>query len=218
MLRRDLILLVTGFLLTTVVGGILGTFLQRRAWDHQFVVQGREREQERAEKVFEELSGLLDKRRYRMLRLYWYLKDADQKQGPTKEGEQRHRQYIDVLYQWNDGLNRRLALIKTHFSLEMHAELCQIYKKYKNVGELLDQAWTQHRAGNRYDVSTIGSSLDDLTHTNHNYALRALSRLMDGRKESDNRLMTRLRRMSHLSIGRARLGSVQDQDRPQGRP
>jgi hypothetical protein len=135
MLRRDLILLVTGFLLTTVVGGIIGSFLQRRSWDHEFNVQRREREQARAETVFEELSGLLDKRRYRMLRLYWYLKDADQGQGAAKENEQRHKQYVDILYQWNDALNRRLALIESHFSREMREGLDHIYKEYKDVGE-----------------------------------------------------------------------------------
>jgi hypothetical protein len=62
----QLLLLVVGFLLTTVVGGLLGYFFQKRAWDHQHDVTAESSHREAAFAVFEELSTLMDKRLYRM--------------------------------------------------------------------------------------------------------------------------------------------------------
>ena len=65
----ELLPIVVGFVLTTVLGCVLGTYLQRRTWDHQNNAHLREDELRRADAVCQSLSGLLDKRRYRMLRL-----------------------------------------------------------------------------------------------------------------------------------------------------
>ena len=62
--------LVVGFLLTTVLGGLLGTYLQERGWRHQNDARLQEAELRLAEAVCEAVSGLLDKRRYRMQRLF----------------------------------------------------------------------------------------------------------------------------------------------------
>jgi hypothetical protein len=65
----ELLPIVVGFVLTTVLGGVIGTYLQRRSWDHQNEARLREDELRRADAVCQSVSGLLDKRRYRMLRL-----------------------------------------------------------------------------------------------------------------------------------------------------
>ncbi|HEV2825170.1 MAG TPA: hypothetical protein VG035_08190, partial [Actinomycetota bacterium] len=75
---KQLTPLLVGFLLTTVAGGLLGYFFQRRSWSHQYEVQFRAQERERATKAFEEISRLLDKRLYRLRQLYWGLS------GPTE--------------------------------------------------------------------------------------------------------------------------------------
>jgi hypothetical protein len=54
---------VVGFLLTTVLGGLLGTYLQERSWSHQNEARLQEAELRRAEAVCQPVSGLLDKRR-----------------------------------------------------------------------------------------------------------------------------------------------------------
>jgi len=41
---ETLVPLVVGFVLTTVLGGVLGTYLQRRTWDHQNEARLREEE------------------------------------------------------------------------------------------------------------------------------------------------------------------------------
>jgi hypothetical protein len=71
-----LVPIVVGFLLTTVVGGLLGVYLQRRSWSHQYNVQLAAAGRDRAVALFEELSRLLDRRLYRMRRLYWTLSGA----------------------------------------------------------------------------------------------------------------------------------------------
>jgi hypothetical protein len=62
--------LVVGFPPTSVLGGLLGTYLQRSSWEHQNEVQLREAELDKAGRVCQAVSGLLDKRRHRMLRLF----------------------------------------------------------------------------------------------------------------------------------------------------
>ena len=69
-----LVPLVVGFLLTTVAGGLLGVYLQRRSWSHQYNVQLAAARRDRAVALFEELSRLLDRRLYRTRRLYWTLR------------------------------------------------------------------------------------------------------------------------------------------------
>jgi type II secretory pathway pseudopilin PulG len=44
----QLVLIVVGFLLTTVLGGLLGTYLQQRTWEHQNRARLREDELRRA--------------------------------------------------------------------------------------------------------------------------------------------------------------------------
>lgn len=68
MTLKTLIPLVVGFLLTSVLGGILAFFFQRRQWTHQHAVQQEDLRRENATQVFEEVSRLLDKRLYRQRR------------------------------------------------------------------------------------------------------------------------------------------------------
>jgi hypothetical protein len=57
---ETLVPLVVGFVLTTVLGGLLGTYLQWRTWDHQNETRLREEELRRAGAVCQPVSGLLD--------------------------------------------------------------------------------------------------------------------------------------------------------------
>jgi hypothetical protein len=69
-MAQQLVAIAFGFILTTVLGGLLGFFFQRRSWIHQHNVQLAEQERERAVSVFEEVSRLLGKRLYRMRLLH----------------------------------------------------------------------------------------------------------------------------------------------------
>jgi hypothetical protein len=106
--------IVAGFLLTTVPGGLLATNLKNRSWSHQYAAQSAAKEAEKAVEIFGEVSRLLDRRLYRMRRLYWALGE-DVQRPPTRQTQKRMDDYVAVLYEWNDSINRNLALIHRYF-------------------------------------------------------------------------------------------------------
>jgi uncharacterized protein HemY len=56
-------LLVVGFLLTSVLGGLLGYVFQTRAWQHQYRTARRDEVLRQAISTFEELATLIEQRR-----------------------------------------------------------------------------------------------------------------------------------------------------------
>ena len=109
-MANALILLVVGFALTTVLGGFLGSWLQQRTWGHQRDAQLREDELRRADSFCQQVSQLLDKRLYRMLRFYYALA-SDSAAADSSRVRDSIREYNAVLYEWNDCLNLNLALM-----------------------------------------------------------------------------------------------------------
>jgi hypothetical protein len=113
---------IVGFVLTTVVGGLLGYFFQRRSWSHQYRIEADARQRDRAVELFDEMSRLLDRRLYRMRRLYWALvNDGDR--TPSETSRDRMADYVAVLYDWNDNINRNLALLQRYFGQGMRDRL-----------------------------------------------------------------------------------------------
>ncbi|GAQ59682.1 hypothetical protein [Streptomyces scabiei] len=137
---KELIPLAVGFLLTTVLGGLLGSFFQQRTWAHQHRVQTQDRERERAVLVFEEVSRLLDKRLYRLRLLYWSLAagtDARSEQSETRMGD-----YRQVLFEWNDSINRNLALIQQYFGIAARERLdYRIGAAFVELGQAVEVMW-----------------------------------------------------------------------------
>jgi hypothetical protein len=142
--------LVIGFLLTTVLGGLLGTFLQQRSWKHQYEAQLRDQEFRRADGVSEAISQLLDKRLYRMLRLFYALRRVARGSSSMKEVEQPLADYNLVLYEWNDRLNLNLALIGVYFGESARDWLAnRIYKTYQQIGAELEELRRELSEGGR---------------------------------------------------------------------
>jgi hypothetical protein len=56
MANDPIVLLVLGFLLTSVLGGGLAYLFQQRAWRHQYEIQKQDLHHQQALKTFEELS------------------------------------------------------------------------------------------------------------------------------------------------------------------
>lgn len=178
---QQLVLLVVGFVLTTLLGGLLGYVFQQRAWSHQFTVQRRTTEREAAFRALDELSVLLDKRRYRMLRIYWRLDGA-----PDDELEDALDAYRGVLDEWNDGLNRRLALVATHFGVDMKRELEALYEEYRDAGQLLEREVRGRRSGETTrDREALSTRLEELNLRNYRFAENGLAAIMAGRVGSD---------------------------------
>ncbi|WP_107773975.1 hypothetical protein [Nocardioides sediminis] len=174
-------LLILGFLLTTVLGGLLGYVFQRRAWSHQFDMQRRSTEREAASTALHELANVLDKRRYRMLLVYWRLDWTN-----SREFEDAVADYRAVLEEWNDGLNRRLALVATHFGAELKRELDNIYEDYREAGRLIDLAIRDRRAGRNVETRTaLAELLEVLNVRNYNFAAAGLAAVLAGRVGSN---------------------------------
>ena len=172
----QVLLLVLGFVLTSVVGGFLGYVFQRRAWSHQFEVQRSASERNAASAALNELSSLLDKRRYRMLLVYWQLDRED-----PEEFERRVSNYRTVLEDWNDGLNRRLALVATHFGSDPKRELEGLYETYREAGLFLDEAIHTKRAGGTPpSLERLVDMLEGLNERNYRFAETGLSLIMAG--------------------------------------
>ena len=64
-MNEPILLLVIGFVLTSVLGGALAYLFQQRAWRHQYETERRDQQRQLALKTFEEVSALLDQRLYR---------------------------------------------------------------------------------------------------------------------------------------------------------
>ena len=150
-MTQQLLLLVAGFVLTSVVGGALGSWFQRRAWahqhetqrrdeEHQREVQRRDEEHQRALTTFEEVSRLLDRRLYRMRRLYWAARDMAVGAGDQERLAAARADYRVVLAEWNDNLNRNLALVETYFGTPVrHVMSGQIYERFATLGRGLEE-------------------------------------------------------------------------------
>ena len=130
-----LVLLVVGFALTTVGGGVFAYLLQNRSWARQHEVTLAQAEREAALHVFEELSTLMDRRLYRMRRLEGVLSDTE---AADDELHGALADYRVVLFEWNDSLNRNLARVETYFgrSVRVYLEL-HVYEGFKALHQLL---------------------------------------------------------------------------------
>lgn len=149
----SLLPVITGFLLTTVLGGALGFFFQNRSWEHQHKIQQAEQERqhrgqlaeqarEQALRVFDEVSRLMDKRLYRLRLVYWSLQaEAGQAEHPPL-AMTRFEDYRKVLYEWNDSINRNLALLQHYFEPGMRHRLDnEVGGTFVELGRVIEQWW-----------------------------------------------------------------------------
>jgi hypothetical protein len=170
---NQLILLILGFVLTTVFGGLLGSYFQNRTWKHQNRIKLAEAERMAATKVFESLSSLMDKRVYRMMQLNWKLRS-----DVTDDViiEKKMEEYREVLYEWNDNLNRNLALVQSYFGTKIrnHLEIT-IYEKFRAIGKLLEKGYSERkRTGKVDDCKKSDLGLTKLRGSMYNLNLRMI--------------------------------------------
>jgi hypothetical protein len=182
-LANALIPLVVGFALTTVLGGFLGSWLQQRAWDHQKEAQLREDEFRRADGVCNQVSKLMDKRLYRMLRFYFALAAADGTPDGNTRIQDSLKEYDAILYEWNDNLNLNLALIGTYFGETARDWLdSQIYEDYKQVGAELENYYHDSMGSTPADRSLddIKAHLDSLSSQVYRLGVFMMTQLREG--------------------------------------
>jgi hypothetical protein len=138
----QLILLLVGFGLTTVVGGLLGYFFQRRTWANQNRATLREAERQAAVRTFEELSNAMDRRLHRMTQLEAFLRREDSAASQLVEKHlELYREALDI---WNENLNRNLALTQRYFGARVKSYLeAEIYERFQRAGSELENGYRQ---------------------------------------------------------------------------
>ena len=183
-LSDELVPIVAGFALTTVIGGALGAWFQQRTWDHQNKRTLDEADRGHATQVCRELSHLMDKRLYRMRQLNWAL-IAD----PLDESwvEATMKDYRAVLYEWNDSLNRNLAAIEIQFGRDVREQLeADIYEGFRAAGAKLEASYRRGRETDRSETAarpgeSLERDLDEMRERIYNLGVTMLQRIRDGR-------------------------------------
>jgi len=177
------VLLVTGFVLTTVLGGALGYVFQTRAWRHQHDIERGEEQRRQAMRVFEELSTLMDRRIYRMRQVAWAARGIADSGGVTQDLRDALDGYRTVLRDWNDNLNRSLALVQTSFGDDIRRSLDEdIFERFAAIGRALDDYTRGVSAGQGLpnDARALGRRLTGLAHDVYELNVVMLRRLQDG--------------------------------------
>jgi hypothetical protein len=179
---NSLVPVIAGFLLTTVLGGILGTWLQQRSWDHQRRVALSEKELESANQVCQQISSLLDKRLYRMLRLYYALRYTTT--GPPIEvAKGRLQEYDSVLFEWNDHLNLNLALVAAYFGQDARDWLqFKVYEPCQKVGAQLEALYRHVMSGEplTVEMADIESGMTNMNEQIYRLGVHMMTQLRSG--------------------------------------
>ena len=176
-----LVPLVVGFVLTTVLGGLLGTYLQRRTWNHQNRARLRQEDLRHAGDVCRAVSELLDKRRYRMLRLFFAVRGRARETVSAEVLAERFSDYDQVLYEWNDGLNVNLALVGTYFGQRARDRLERAYETYQEAGAQLEDAYREAARGSQpAGLDRLGARLAELDGIAYRFSVLMMAQLRDG--------------------------------------
>jgi hypothetical protein len=181
---EDLLPLVVGFLLTGVLGGLLGTHFQKRFWEHQNEARLREEEQRRAGDVCQTLSTLLDKRLYRMVRLAQAVRRYAEGSATEDDLEKYFYDYDSILYEWNDRLNVNLALAGSYFGQSARDYLdFRVYETCKRAGNHLEEAYRQVRKEpeRKADLGELLAELTELNDQAYEFCLFMNTQLREGR-------------------------------------
>lgn len=140
---HDLILLLIGFGLTTIVGAKISREYQQREWHRQYEISKKDDQTRRSEEIYKNISTLMDYRLYRTRRLNWDNMSKDS-----------HREFKEMLNQWNSHLNSNETLLETYFGTD--AMLFFRNSISKNFRDLYSEI-----ASADYSKSTVEKNIND---------------------------------------------------------
>ena len=107
----------------------------------------------------------MDKRLYRMRLLFWKLKNPESSRDVLHNAMATYR---DVLFDWNDSLNRTLALCEMYFGQDARHQLeGSVYEMFASIGRELEGAFRTRVNGGTVDglkdvgkrISVLGTSV-----------------------------------------------------------
>lgn len=178
--------ILLGFVLTTVIGGFFASLLQQRSWQHQNEMRLREEDLNRASNVCRSLSALVDKRWYRMQRLLWATLAHANGQLARDVFDRRLQDYDQVLVEWNDELNARLAIVGAYFGRDLRDFLDQVvYEAFKDAGQRLESLYRVAAEGQSNldpaDVAATTTKLEALNNLAYQLSFTMMVRVREGK-------------------------------------
>jgi len=177
--------ILLGFFLTTIVGGLFASVLQQRSWRNQNEVRLQEQARDQASEVCRSLSALVDKRWYRMQRLLWATVAHSKGQLSRELLDARLLDYDQVLFEWNDELNARLAIVGAYFGGDLRDFLeYTVYKTFKEAGQDLESLYRaavdrEAKALNPDHVADVGAKLGNLKSLAYKLSFTMMVRIRD---------------------------------------
>jgi len=181
---EKLSLLIVGFLLTTVGGGFIATLLQQRAWRHKWEIENAEKNIETAKTVFEEVSRLMDKRLFRVDQLSVWIMRADKERV-----ELSLKIYRDVLFDWNDNINRHLAMLQIYFGNDIREDFdFKIGAKFVKAGAGVEVVYRDfiHEQDITGSLADVRNLIEELRNGVYQYNLRMLNRIESHKRTQQN--------------------------------
>ncbi len=105
--------LVLGFVLTTVLGGLLGAGLQRAQWNRQARLEIAKKNFSDATELVDAVLDLTDRRYYHLYRWYGAVRDHD---SDERISEREHQYFLHV-HEWNETLRSHHQGLRRHLGV-----------------------------------------------------------------------------------------------------
>jgi hypothetical protein len=194
--QHELKLLIWGFVLTTVTGGLLSFFFQELQEGQKVKADERsenarimEQRQLQATELFNELSPIIDTRLYNWRRLAWGIED----QIPEDSLKKRYLEYQEVFLKWNRNLNRNRALVCRFFGPDLLEN--NIVPQFRNLQIVIMNIYNTPRASrpafNNGNLDCLSDSLNEVIYEFNNSMAESIRSgqvgLMDPGKSCDLR-------------------------------
>lgn len=135
---HDIYILIIGFVLTTLGGGIIAYFVQTGSWKYQNEQIQLKNDEKHAENILSDISCLLDNRIYRSRRIIWVYSN----QITPMDSEKCWNDYDQAKQNWNVNFDKNANLLKLYFGDKAY----RLYKCLMNNDlSVADQLLTKFR-------------------------------------------------------------------------
>lgn len=122
----------------------------------------------------------MDRRLYRMRRLAWTL-EREHDRPLSEQGQKSLSDYDAVLFDWNDSINRNLALLERYFGTDRRDDLDdRIGALIRSVGAALERRVRLENTREE-DLGVLQSDLDRLANLIYAYNVELIRSVQEGR-------------------------------------
>jgi hypothetical protein len=143
-LLNTLVTTIVGFLLTGLVGTWITYFWQSRSWRHQQTYSRQKEKLETQIRITEDISNLIARRKFRMLRACFALKRMNKERI-----EKSWSSYDEIVISWNEEVNGYITKLRHYFDKRIQWDLdIHITNQFRIIGEELELVKRKYEAGN----------------------------------------------------------------------